>query len=68
MRGTFKKDLRVGESFRLSGDGVTVITLLAKTGQRSRFEIAADEAVEIQVIDLTPSRPRAPLGLGDFKS
>ncbi|NCC41550.1 MAG: hypothetical protein EOM21_19450 [Gammaproteobacteria bacterium] len=65
MRGSVKQDLRVGETLQLRGDGVTTITLLAKTGQRSRLEIVADETVRINVLKETKPA-KAPLGLGPF--
>jgi len=42
-------DLRIGESLTLAGNGQVRVTLLAKSGRLARLEIAADEAVEIQV-------------------
>jgi hypothetical protein len=42
-----KLDLKVGESFRISGSGSARITLLQKSGQLARLEIDAEASLKI---------------------
>jgi len=42
-----KLDMRPGETLKLSGLGGASLTLMAKSGQRARFEVRADEGVRI---------------------
>lgn len=42
-----KVDLRIGEAVRLDNGRITV-TLLEKSGQRARLDIAADQSVRIE--------------------
>lgn len=51
-------EVRVGESLRLDGAGITTITLEHKSGQRARLRVEADEAVDIQPPSDRPSIAR----------
>lgn len=46
-RPKMQLDVRVGETFYLSGEGQVAVTLQSKSGQRARLEIAADPTVQI---------------------
>ena len=50
---TLKVDIRVGESLRIAGSGSATLTLLAKSGQRARFEVVRDESMRVDL-------PKAP--------
>lgn len=60
-----KADIRVGETLRFQGEGVTLITLMAKSGQRARLQVSADDSIEIS--HPQEKKPKsAPIGLGEF--
>jgi len=44
-----KVDVSTGETIRFEGEGKTLITLVAKSGQRTRFDIQIDEKVAIDL-------------------
>lgn len=44
-----KVDISTGETLRFEGGGATAITLVAKSGQRTRFDIQMDEKVSIKL-------------------
>ena len=44
-----KVDVRAGETIRFNGNGSVAITMTAKSGQRARFEIEADDTINIDV-------------------
>lgn len=41
-------EIRVGESLRLEGAGLSVVTLEHKSGQRARLRIEANEDIRIE--------------------
>lgn len=43
-------DLKVGETLRLSGDGVVSLTLRHKSGRKARLEIDADGNIAINPV------------------
>lgn len=60
-----KADIKVGETLRFNGSGSTSITLIAKSGQRARLEISADDSIRITQPE--QEKPQAaPMGLGQF--
>jgi urease beta subunit len=44
-----KVDVSTGETIRFEGEGKTLITLVAKSGQRTRFDIQIDDKVAIDL-------------------
>jgi hypothetical protein len=61
-----KHDLRVGEKLSFVGSGSTLITLVAKSGQRARLQIVADDSIEITRKEASAPKPSAVQGLGRF--
>jgi hypothetical protein len=60
---TLKADLRVGESIRIEGSGSARLTLIAKSGQRARFEIERDNAMNVHLPQKTNSLDVIRLGI-----
>ena len=44
-----KVDVRVGETIKFSGTGDVSLTLKAKSGRLSRFEVDADSSIDIKL-------------------
>jgi hypothetical protein len=51
MSGKMIVEIKAGESLRLEGNGVSVVTLEHKSGQRARLRVEADEGVYINLPD-----------------
>jgi hypothetical protein len=60
-------NVKVGESMSLSGEGIAKITLMAKSGQVSRFKIDADESIDIQLPERSSMRDVIGQGLNHNK-
>ena len=66
MQTSVKRDVRVGETLRFLRDGVVAqVTLIAKSGQRARLQITADDSVTIDSQEPV-SAAKPPQGLGQF--